>query len=127
MPEKTPIDQIVDVNRAWTSQGTILYDDLTSLLKSKTPSDPQEKVYGDHQNSADPMLNHLMLSKAVKVVIWSLLLVIVVLGLAVFVVVGLRFGNISRAIILTYGGIAGLFVWVPLVAMVAVAFSKRLQ
>lgn len=104
-----------------------MYDDLTSLLKSKTPLDSQEKVHSDHQSSADLMLNHLMLSKAVSIVIWSLLLVIVVLGLAVFVVVGLRFGNISRATILTYGGIAGLFVWVPLVAMVAIAFSKRLQ
>lgn len=97
---------------------------LTSVAVSNEPSRFENKLNNDLPTSVDPVLEHLICSRAFKVVTWSVLYLLITLGI---VVMGGSGTLSARVYILLYGGEAALVVFVPLVARIAVACSKRLR
>ena len=88
----------------------------------------------DLDDSHDPIVDHLMQSHAFKVVIWSFIMALTAVGLAVISLNALATSDDNfeaespdyRLTVLRYGG-GPLAACVPVAAMLALPFSRRLR
>lgn len=101
---------------------TTIHPDLASALRSNQPSRFQDKLQNDEANSHDPIVDHVIRSRAFKAVTWSFSAAVFGIGLAI---VGL--GPETRIMVLQYGGAAAIFFWVPIVTLFVLPCSRRLR
>ena len=105
------------------------YRDLTCVLLVNKPSKSEDKMQNDQPTSCDPVIDHLISSRAFSGVIWSFFVVLVGVGLTIVALSsGSENGDDSvRWFILTYGGLPGVALAVPLTALFSLPFSRRLR
>lgn len=101
---------------------TAAYPNLTSALRSNEPSRFEDKIQNDRDHSHDPIVDHVMRSRAFKAVIWSFSAMLFTIGL---VITGL--GPDTRMTVLQYGGAAVIFFWVPFMTLFVLPCSRRLR
>ena len=106
------------------------YTDLSSVLRLNNPSQAENKQQNDSLGSIDPVIDHLMGSKAFKFVIWGSMGGVLALGLAVVVVVTF-FGRDDGLEILRWRllmvGIPAFVGYVPVMTAIAMLCSRRLR
>jgi hypothetical protein len=106
------------------------YTDLSSVLRLNNPSQAENKQQNDSLGAIDPVIDHLMGSKAFKFVIWGSMGGVLALGLAVMVVLTFFARHdkleILRGIILT-AGIPAFVGYVPVITAAAMLCSRRLR
>jgi hypothetical protein len=106
--------------------GNTTYTDLSTALRLNDPSEAKHKRQNDTYGSADPVIEHLMSSKAFKAVVWSLILAVLALGAAITAVGAWR-GTQWRATYLVYMGGPAILGSVLLSTAIAMMCSRRLR
>ena len=109
----------------------VKYPNLSSALRLNDPSDSEHKIQNDAASSCDPIVDHLMGSRAFKCVVWFFFAALLGVGLTV-VVMNMEFArygfyNDYRVGILLYGGMPAIVSIVPFITMVVLPFSRRLK
>jgi hypothetical protein len=101
---------------------------LSTVLRLNNPSQAEDKLRNDSIDSVDPVINHLMGSRAVKCVIWSLVVIVLLMGVAAVVVLALweYADGLARASVMSIG-IPILLGFVPAATAVAMLCSRRLR
>jgi len=102
------------------------HPDLISALRFNEPSKPDDKLQNDSASSYDPIVDHLMSSRAFKTVVWGFFAVLAGIGLVVVVGNVIARGDFRFAV-LTYGGLPAVVACVPLFATFVLPFSRRLR
>lgn len=102
---------------------------LSTVLRLNDPSQAENKLQNDSFDSIDPVIDHLMGSRAVKCVIWSLIVIVLLVGLAVVVVSSLwmlpEFGLARAGVMIIC--IPFLLGYVPAATAIAMLCSRRLR
>jgi hypothetical protein len=102
------------------------YPDLKSALCSNELSLSCDKLQNDEPTSYDPIVDHLMSSHAFKAVIWSWLLTLIFIGLAIVAITIYSKDVASRSYVLV-GGAAPIALICPFTATLVLPFSRRLR
>ena len=106
------------------------YPNLQSALRLNDPSTFESKLPTQTRASHDPIIDHLMTSKAFVATVWFLLAAISSVGLAVIAMLPFVYalsGPTVRSIILMFGGAPLLVSGVPLMLLFVLPFSKKLR
>jgi hypothetical protein len=107
-------------------EASATYPDLSTVLRLNDPSQAEDKLRNDSLDSIDPVVDHLMNSRAFRVVIKGFIVAVLVLGMAVFAS-GEIVGSDIRLVVLGYGGFPVFFAFVPLATAMAFICSHRLR
>jgi hypothetical protein len=102
------------------------YADLSTVLRHNDPSEAEKKRQSDTLGSTDPVVDHLMRSKALKAVFWGFIGAVLGWGIAIVVLVGIRDGR-GRTELLRIAGAPCLAAWVPATTLFAMMCSRRLR
>jgi hypothetical protein len=103
------------------------FPDLTTALRLNEPSDPKHKMLTDSASSHDPIVDHLMSSRAFRGVVWGFFAAVVCIGLVVvFVNLGVGEGDL-RALVLLVGALPIFVFLVPVATLLVMPFSRRLK
>ena len=101
----------------------ILYDDLKSALRLNEPSKADHKLDTGAKTPSDPIIDHLMSSKALRGVIRSFVVVLLLLGVAIMIMAAMGGGG-TRLDVLQFGGpLVGCYV--PVALLLIMPFSQR--
>lgn len=109
-----------------------VYPDLTSVLQANDPSRAEAKMNNHAKNSCDPIVDHVMRSRAFKLVVWSFITALCAVGIAVISLnaKATRNRNVEfpdyRLVVLKYAG-GPLVACVPVTAALVLPFSRRLR
>lgn len=104
-----------------------MYPDLTSALRLNGPSKSNNKLENDRAGSYDPIVDHVMRSRAFKSVVWTFFVGLATIGFTTVLLNIVYQGFEMRAVILKYGGAPGLFACVPLMTVFVLPCSRRLR
>lgn len=100
----------------------IVYPDLTTALKLTGPSRTKDKLQNDKPGSHDPIIDHLMSSRAFKVVMWSFLLGVMTFGSTITIINP----RLRASFVMSLGWrLLGLVV--PGMTLLVLPFSRRLR
>lgn len=102
------------------------HSNLSMVLRLNNPSQAEDKLHNDLPGSTDPVIDHLMGSRAFRLVIKVLFGAVLCLGL-IFFFLGEVGGSLARLYILGLGGIPCFFALVPFLTAVAIVCSRRLR
>jgi hypothetical protein len=102
------------------------YTDLSTVLRLNGPSQAEKKRQSDALGSDDPVIEHLMRSKALKAVFLGLIAAVLGWGIAIIVLVEMG-GAQYRTDLLAFAGAPCLGAWVPATALFAMMCSRRLR
>jgi hypothetical protein len=103
--------------------GKTTYTDLSTVLRLNDPSEAKHKIQNDTYGSTDPVIEHLMSSKAFKAVVWTFIVAVLVLGGGIMAV-GADVGIQYRAVYLAGPAIVGSVLISTAIAMMC---SRRLR
>lgn len=108
------------------------YTDLSTVLRRNNPSQAEKKRQNDSFGSVDPVVDHLMGSKALMIVIWGSVASVLSLGLAVMAMAALfgrsqnlKPGGVRATIIML--GVPAVLAYVPVATAIAMLCSRRLR
>ena len=111
-----------------------VYPDLTSALQANHPSKSEAKVQNHSKNSYDPIVDHVMRSRAFKVVVWSFIMALCAVGIAVVTLNAMTLKIYmyvleqpdKRLFVLRQAG-GPLIACVPVMTALILPFSRRLK
>lgn len=100
--------------------------DLSTVLRLNDPSRSENKRHDGSPDSVDPVIDHLMGSRALKIVVRIFLGAVLFLGLAIISISAVD-GSEVRTVFLQNGGGPGLAACVPFMMVIAMVCSRRLR
>jgi hypothetical protein len=106
------------------------YTDLSTVLRLNNPSQAENKRQNDSLDLVDPVIDHLMRSRALRSLIWGFIVGVLSLGLGIMVVVSFSGfkqepGPVRVTILMI--GVPCLLGYVPMFTAVAMLCSRRLR
>ena len=107
-------------------QANASHADLSMVLRLNNPSRAEDKLHNDSPDSIDPVIEHLMGSRAFRLVIKIFFGAVLFLGLSFFYM-GQYGGSEIRLTVLGYGGFPCFLILVPFTTAVAIVCSRRLR
>ena len=121
--ERNELYKLIAEERYRASQ--TVFPDLSSALLMNEPSHWSDKMNLDSSGVRDPVVDHLMSSKAFKWVIWSV--PVMLLGVGVPIAAVMFTFPLARVVVMANGGGIAMVLLTPTVACVASFFRKRLR
>ena len=107
-------------------QANASHADLSMVLRLNNPSRAEDKLHNDSPDSIDPVIEHLMGSRAFRLVIKIFFGAVLFLGLSFFYM-GQYGGSEIRLTVLGYDGFPCFLILVPFTTAVAIVCSRRLR
>lgn len=107
-------------------QANASHADLSMVLRLNNPSRAEDKLHNDSPDSIDPVIEHLMGSRAFRLVIKIFFGMVLFLGITFFFM-GEDGGSETRLLVLGYGGVPCFLILVPFTTAVAIVCSRRLR
>jgi hypothetical protein len=103
------------------------YTDLSTVLRLNDPSQAENKLRNDSIDSIDPVIDHLMSSKAFKLVVWSFVLGVLALGIPWTITLGASGGDSPSRMMGLELGVPSFIPFNVVTSAVAMVCSRRLR
>jgi hypothetical protein len=103
------------------------FTDLSTVLRLNDPSQAENKLRNDSIDSIDPVIDHLMSSKAFKLVVWSFVLGVLALGIPWTITLGASGGDSPSRMMGLELGVPSFIPFNVVTSAVAMVCSRRLR